>query len=49
MSVFIEALKGLGGFLSDIEVTKQGKAFAENQRTVECFEESGFQALISQL
>ena len=49
MSVFIETWKGLRGFSSDIEVTKQGKAFAENQRTGECFEEAGFQALKSQL
>ena len=28
---------------------KKGKAFAENQRTGECFEEAGLQALISQL
>ena len=49
MSVFIETRKGLRGFLSDIEVTKQGKAFAENQRTGECFEEAGFQALMIQL
>ena len=49
MSVFIETQKGLRGFSSDIEVTKQGKAFAENQRTGECFEEAGFQALMIQL
>ena len=49
MSVSIETWKGLSGFLSDIEVTKQGKAFAENQRTGECFEDAGFQALMIQL
>ena len=31
MSVSIETWKGLRGFSSDIEVTKQGKAFAEIQ------------------
>ena len=49
MSVSIETRKGLRGFLSDIEVTKKGKAFAENQRTGKRFEEAGLQALISQL
>ena len=49
MSVFIETRKGLRGFSSDIEVTKQGKAFAENQKTGECFEEAAIQALIIQL
>ena len=43
MSVFIEIRKGLR------EVTKKGKAFAENQRTGKCFEEAGLQALISRL
>ena len=49
MSVFFETRKGLRGFSSDIEVTKQGKAFAENLRTGECFEDAGFQALKIQL
>ena len=48
MSVSIETRKGLRGFLNDIEVTKNGKAFAENQRTGKRFEEAGLQALISQ-
>ena len=38
MSVSIETQKGVRAFSSDIEVTKQGKAFAENQRTGECFD-----------
>ena len=49
MSVCIETQKGLRSFSSDIEVTKKGKALAGNQRTGKCFEEAGFQALISQL
>ena len=49
MSVFIETWKGLRGFSSANELTKKGKAFAENQRTGECFEEADLQALISQL
>ena len=49
MSAFIGTWKRLRGFSSDLEVTKQGKAFAEIQRTGECFEEASFQALKSQL
>ena len=49
MSVFIVIWKGLRGFLGDIEVTKKGKASAENQRTGECFGGAGLKALISQL
>ena len=46
MNVFIDTWKGLRGFSSDMEVNKQGEAFAENHRTGVCFEEAGFQALI---
>ena len=46
--VFIEIRKGLRGFSSDAEVTKSGKAFADNQRSSECFVEAGLKALTSQ-
>ena len=49
MSVFVETWNGLRGFSSDTEVTKQGEAFAENQRTGQGFEETGFSALKTQL
>ena len=49
MSVFIGTREGLRGILSDKEVTKIGKAFAEIQRISECFVKVGLQALISQL
>ena len=48
MHVFIETRKGLRGYPSDIEVAKKGKAFADIQKTSECFVEAGLQALISQ-
>ena len=40
MSVFIETWKGRRGFSNEIEVTKQGEALTENQRTGQCFEEA---------
>ena len=48
MHVLIVTWKGLRGFSRDIEVTNKGKAFADSQRTSECFVEAGLQALISQ-
>ena len=49
MSVFIETRNRLRGLSTDIDVTKKGNAFAENQRNGKCFNETGFQAFISQL
>ena len=37
------------GHWNEINGTKMGKAFAENQRIRECFVEAGLEALISQL
>ena len=48
MHVFIENRKGLRGYPSAIEVTKKGEAFADIQKTSECFVEAVLQTLISQ-
>ena len=48
MHVFLKTLTGLRGFLSDKEVTQNGKAFADSQRTNERCVEAGLKAMKSQ-
>ena len=48
-SVWEQNTKRKKGHWNEINGTKMGKAFAENQRIRECFVEAGLQALLSQL
>ena len=49
MSVLIGTREGLRGILSDMEMTKIGKACSEIQTISECFVKAGLLAQICQL